>query len=314
MSVEKPFFSIIVPVYNASKYLKSCIESVLNQSFSDFELILIDDGSIDKSLEICLSYSSRYDKVVVKHKTNGGQLSARIEGIKLSKGDYCVFLDADDYYDKNALLTVYESLKTTNIDCLIFGYNIVGSNGVVGHTKAFFPSNLSLLFELLTDSSFNSMCRKAVKKDLLLQDLPSLTDFFNIRRGEDAVQSFFLYKRTNRIEIINNCIYNYRVNDESVTHSISLDSYKDVFTIRSFIYDDVVQNSSLDQIEIKKYKSFMLSIFCHEARLILKSKFPLEKRLKTIREMKKTYFYYVSKTAKTKKFRDFITLVFIRML
>ena len=96
-------YSIIIPVYNVEKYLKQSIQSVLDQSYEDFEVILIDDGSTDKSPAICDELAEKDERVKVIHKQNGGVSSARNEGIRQAKGDYILFLDADDWYDTKLL-------------------------------------------------------------------------------------------------------------------------------------------------------------------------------------------------------------------
>ena len=97
-----PEISIIVPVYNVEKYLKRCIDSILNQSFTDFELILVDDGSTDNSGEIIDEYAIKDERIKVIHKENGGLSSARNVGIEYSKGNYIAFVDSDDWENVNS--------------------------------------------------------------------------------------------------------------------------------------------------------------------------------------------------------------------
>ena len=94
-------FSIIVPVYNVDKYLRECVDSIIQQTFSDFELILIDDGSSDSSAEICDEYARSDKRVVVVHKANEGSTSARKLAASLAKGEYVVPVDSDDWLDSN---------------------------------------------------------------------------------------------------------------------------------------------------------------------------------------------------------------------
>jgi glycosyltransferase involved in cell wall biosynthesis len=98
-----PKVSIIVPVYNAEQYLDRCIESILSQTFSDFELILVDDGSYDNCPAICDNYAAQDKRVKVIHKNNGGVSTARNQGIEIAAGDYLMFIDSDDYVDANML-------------------------------------------------------------------------------------------------------------------------------------------------------------------------------------------------------------------
>ena len=113
-------FSIIIPVYNVEKYLNQCIDSVLKQDFTDYEIILVDDGSTDNSPNICDEYAEKYTQIKVIHKTNGGLSDARNFGIKEALGDYLMFLDSDDFWNgRNVLLDLYNIIKENNPDLII---------------------------------------------------------------------------------------------------------------------------------------------------------------------------------------------------
>lgn len=106
--MNNPAISIIIPVYNAEKYLRRCIESVLTQSFTDFELILVNDGSKDKSPQICDEYASQDTRVRVIHKANGGVSAARNDGLDIAKGEYVTFIDSDDWVEREYLQSLYD--------------------------------------------------------------------------------------------------------------------------------------------------------------------------------------------------------------
>jgi len=108
---SSPQFSVIVPVYNVCDYINACLNSVLSQTFRDFELILIDDGSNDGSEQICDNYASEYDNIIIVHKENGGQSSARNLGVELARGEYFVFVDSDDYIAANTLEMFEDKIK-----------------------------------------------------------------------------------------------------------------------------------------------------------------------------------------------------------
>src|SRR5690554_5199082 len=103
-------FSIVTPVYNAEKYLKNAIESIINQEFLDWELILINDGSKDNSEIICKEYQKSDSRIKYIYQENQGPLEARINGINYSVGDYIMFMDADDFYEKSALNVIHNNL------------------------------------------------------------------------------------------------------------------------------------------------------------------------------------------------------------
>ena len=114
------YFSIIIPVYNISSYLKECIDSILSQDFNDYEVLLIDDGSTDISGKICDEYRNNYpDKIKVIHQKNGGLSYARNVGIENSNGKYIIFVDGDDYIESNSLSKFYEKLEGKDVDILI---------------------------------------------------------------------------------------------------------------------------------------------------------------------------------------------------
>ena len=125
-------FSVIVPIYNIEKYIRKCVDSVLCQSFTDYELILVDDGSPDRCPEICDEYENKEERVRVIHKENGGLVSARQAGIKIAKGEYVLNLDADDALSPDALKYANKIIADTNADIVSFSYECV-KNGKVAN-------------------------------------------------------------------------------------------------------------------------------------------------------------------------------------
>lgn len=115
-------YSIIIPVYNVEKYIKKCVQSVLEQTYSDFEILLVDDGSTDNSPAICDELSEKDERIKVIHKQNGGVSFARNEGIRQAKGDYILFLDADDYISKD-LLEFCDNYAKNNSEINVFNYS-----------------------------------------------------------------------------------------------------------------------------------------------------------------------------------------------
>lgn len=120
----QPAFSIIVPVYNAESTLQRCVDSILAQTFEDFELILINDGSKDQSGDICDEYAAKDSRVKTVHKTNGGVSSARNAGLRIAQGEYIAFIDSDDYIDNDYLL----GFKHYDADLIISGAKLISIN------------------------------------------------------------------------------------------------------------------------------------------------------------------------------------------
>lgn len=169
------FFSVIVPVYNVEKYMKECLDSLTCQSFADYEVILVDDGSTDESGSICDEYSKEYSYVHVLHQKNAGQASARNAGLKVSTGKYIVYLDSDDYIgDHNFLSKLYEKCQN-DTDIVLYGYKkYYESNQSMGNPICQYPDVKGLgepskiiraLLEV--DMYDGSAWNKTIKADLL---------------------------------------------------------------------------------------------------------------------------------------------------
>ena len=114
--------SIVVPVYNGQAHIKTCIESLIEQSWNCLEIIIVDDGSDDNSLDICKKYESIDERITVIHQKNKGVSSARNAGIKCVTGQYLLFVDADDFFEKNAVECAINCLKNNNADVVVFGW------------------------------------------------------------------------------------------------------------------------------------------------------------------------------------------------
>ena len=127
--MEKIKISVIVPIYNVEQYLSQCLDSIINQTYTNLEIILINDGSTDNSEKICNQYKLLDPRIIVIHKTNGGLSDARNTGIKIATGDYISFVDADDFIDKNMYTILFQKINTTNADIIWYNhYNYQSSN------------------------------------------------------------------------------------------------------------------------------------------------------------------------------------------
>ena len=124
--MTQPQISIIVPVYNSEKYLGACIDSILAQSYRDFELILVDDGSRDSSPRICDDYAQKDSRVKVIHKANGGVSAARNDGLDIAKGEYVTFIDSDDWVEGEYLETLS---KFGKYDIVFFSHRLIYEDG-----------------------------------------------------------------------------------------------------------------------------------------------------------------------------------------
>ena len=163
--------SIIVPVYNVEKYLKKCIDSIINQTYKNIEIILVDDGSKDSSGRICDEYIEKDKRIVTIHKKNGGLSDARNEGIKKATGKYLSFIDSDDYIEENMIGNLYKSIIENDSDISTCAKIIEYSNKkIIKNNKSnFCINNNEAMKRMLTfDEIDTSACDKLFKKDLFL--------------------------------------------------------------------------------------------------------------------------------------------------
>ncbi len=166
-----PCISVIIPVYNVEKYLAKCIDSVLSQTFLDIEIILVDDGSSDKSPLICDEYSKKYPFISVIHQENRGLGGARNTGIENAKGEYLFFLDSDDFISKNALGCCYTLAKEHSCDMVLFDCIAAFEDGSLGskYSCDFLLENQLLKGnDLKAITLFSSACNRLYKAELFL--------------------------------------------------------------------------------------------------------------------------------------------------
>lgn len=209
--MTEPLVSVIVPVYKVEKYLSNCIESVINQTYSNWELILVDDGSPDNCPKICDDYAAGNNRIKVIHKSNGGLSSARNAGMKVMTGDYVTFLDSDDFLHKDALQILMG--YAANYDAQIVQCNFVrGSETEFPQWKEREEVREYDNHTVFTRFAANIiMCGKLYKRDIL--------DGIVIPEGiinEDDWTTWKLYYRASRTVVANRPLYYYTVNPNSI--------------------------------------------------------------------------------------------------
>ena len=123
--------SVIVPIYKVEQYLDQCVESIRVQTYKNLEIILVDDGSPDKCPELCEQYALKDERIIVVHKKNGGLSDARNYGINVSTGNYIIFVDGDDYIEKNMIQRLYDALQNSKADIVVGGINYVDEYGKI---------------------------------------------------------------------------------------------------------------------------------------------------------------------------------------
>ena len=218
--------SIIVPVFNAEDYLEQCLRSIVKQTYTNLEILLIDDGSTDSSGNICEKFASEDNRVKVVHKKNGGVSSARNTGLKLAQGEYISFIDSDDCVDKEYISAMYEKIKKTNSDISFCRYSKLIKEKTI-EVREMLPEyiivnthdekfvNFFCCFFDFKQYIFGSSCRILFKK-ILAKD----TWFdVNINVSEDLLFLLNIMLKSKVITSVNQSLYFYRQTSTSVSHS-----------------------------------------------------------------------------------------------
>ena len=218
--------SVIVPVYKAEKYLDECIQSVLSQTHSDFELILVDDGSPDKSGEICDRYAKEDERIKVIHTENGGVCRARNMGLDASSGEYYTFLDADDTLSRNALEILLNDIQINDADMSIGG---VGESDFPNELPCcgsdFVWMGTQALVKAIEDAPITYGCYAKLYKKSFFDDVR----FVEGRKiHEDCYYIFSCFLKKPKVVVRDYNIYYYRYNPDSASHASFSDKYFDI--------------------------------------------------------------------------------------
>lgn len=235
-------FSVIVPVYNKKEYLEECIGSVLGQSFTDFELIIVDDGSTDGSDEVCSEFEENDRRVKVIVQENRGQAVARQHGVEAAKGEFCLFLDGDDYWDGDLLDSVNTVIEAGGADLVIFNYRRVG-DGTPKEAEHLFEDGESFeengkrrLFSIIIDGwQLNSLCTKAYKRTLFANAFNP--DDRRLRTSEDLLLNLPLIYNAKKTVYLRKTLYNRRYVPTSIVNSFYDGYLDDVTYVRERVWE-----------------------------------------------------------------------------
>lgn len=206
--------SIIVPVYNASFYLRECLDSILSQSFTDYELILVNDGSTDNSLNICYEYAEQKDNIIVLSGKNSGVSAARNKGLAMAKGEWVTFVDADDLLLPDALKTLYENGNTTKAD-IVLSNSLRFENGKLSSPILDLQNKFSrnVLYGIKHFALWGYLIRRSIIINNHLKFVEGLA------YSEDRIFLYELALKSHSILFVNVPVYGYRINPASACQS-----------------------------------------------------------------------------------------------
>ncbi len=312
-------FSILIPVYNVEKYVKECIESVLGQDYHDYEIVIIYDGSNDRSGEICDDYKKMYpDKIRVIHKQNAGLMAARQDGFKAALGEYCICLDSDDFLSDQSLQSLSKLIDGFKPDFILydlFSYDDINErscrieSGVFENEKKY--NNLQILKESLLKQQYCnwSMCGKCIKRELVSNN--DLKRYFDVAYGEDTLQSVVLYNKARCFVYTRKQVYNYRMGS-GMTKKFPLKYLKDFFAVTDYIRENCEKWSADIERDTRDYYAVILFLFYKNVYETSQSYSEVLSRLNNIDFLDKKELQSYFKRMKYGK-RDKICLLFTKI-
>jgi len=303
---NKITISVIVPVYNVENYLEKCVETIVNQTYKNIEILLIDDGSKDSSSEKCDYLEKKYKNVKTYHKTNGGLSSARNYGIDRANGEYIVFVDSDDYIEKNMIEHLYNNIKETNAEMSICSFYYVKNSkkDAPKYAKECFIVNNENKFDYLyndyylpTTIAWNKIYSRKIFEKLRYPEG---------KYHEDEFMIFDILKNVSKISYTLVPLYNYVFRDDSITKKFSLkrldclealderEKYfksmnrKDLIILNKQSKLNVIATflteyySSNNNCDIELIKNYRLELRKIAKELILKKYIPIYKKIKIL--------------------------------
>ena len=286
-------YSIIVPVYGIEKYIEKCIISLINQTYKNIEVILVNDGVKDMSLEICKRYKKIDSRIIVLEKENGGLVSARKCGAEVAKGDYICCVDGDDWISKDYIEKFDKIISKMEPDIVCCGFNQVYYTSSK-KTEIFLDEGMyqnqalkqnihPVAVENKKGIGFpHSIWAKAVKRDLYVSEQMQVNNLIKI--GEDSAVTMPLLTKCQSVYVLKECLYYYRNNQESMTKNktpFDFDGPK-------YIYQHLINRIDLEQADFKEQiKRYIVG----ELYSVAMSQFYKEESYKKIKEK---IIYYLS--------------------
>ena len=288
-------FSIMTPVYKVEQYLPECIESVLGQTYGNFEFILVDDGSPDRCGEICEEYAKKDSRIRVFHKPNGGLMHTRRYALERASGDYYVFLDSDDYLSLDTLETLSRYIAETGADCVIYGLEWLRPEGTVQVQCApcdcgrVITDRRELYNMILNNESYNAIWRKCVKASCF--DGRDYSAWYHIKNGEDLVQSLEIIENARSVVFIPEKLYRYRYNSTSITHSNEFDNYSADYEVNEIVLGFLRRVGVLTPEDFDRLRNKGLDAMAVEIKRICRYASSREHKYNAIKAIRESAYY-----------------------
>lgn len=312
--------SIIIPIYNAEKFLHRCIDGVLEQTYTDFELILVDDGSIDESLNICNKFAEYDNRIKVITKKNEGQGIARNVGISNSTSKYITFIDSDDFIGKNYLLYLINEILDNDIDMVIGGYNKVNYSECIVYSEKYTKQILGStevgrkMLGSLPDSDdgikstvWNTLYKADIIKNNKIKFLSERKIF-----SEDTFFNIEYLKNVNLVRLIDSVEYNYFMNENSTTMKYDINKLKNINNYDKYLKKEF--NDKESRLRINRNYIFNIKKCIQQEKNNIKNKnffslFFSIKKITHLQQVHKNFSNYPLKKLNNNKAKIFFYLI-----
>lgn len=256
--------SIIIPIFNGEKYLERCLDSVLSQTYTNLEILLIDDGSTDSSYAICKKYSEADPRISYFYDNNHGVSHARNLGINMANGQYIAFIDCDDYIDKNYIELLYKNMMQQHADLITCGYKQVYHNRITTFNddgKIIIYDGKEFVQELLNvQNGYGFVHTKLIKRS----SIKDIRFSEELKVGEDALFNIMLCKNLHKIVVFHKALYYYFHNEDSAVHKFDKNYVKKYLKSMKCMRQYICQEeNSFSNIEtLNNYIAYHVLLIC----------------------------------------------------
>mgnify|MGYP004458462943 CR=1 FL=1 len=307
--------SIIVPIYNVEKYIRKCIESIINQTYRNIEIILVDDGSPDNCGKICDEYAKKDSRVKVIHKKNGGLSDARNKGTEVATGEYIMYVDSDDYIELSACEELYNIINAGNVDIVCYNFKKVDELGnIIDNKKIYSQGNSKKEIEMsFKDAMIDNLYRKHIRYEagskIYANKIAKKISFPTNMLAEDFATFYKFLAEARKIIFYDRCLYNYVQRNGSIMAEKKEKLYLDMFITEKNIYivmKSICKNYEDKRILENRHFNNLLKIYAKiyyskdEENLLVKRE--VEKYIDNISfrflNMKGKFMYFLYKTNK----------------
>lgn len=243
--------SIIVPAYNVEPYIGRCLDSILNQTYKNIEIIVVNDGSTDNTASILNNYELKDDRIRIIHKENGGVSSARLKGIEQSTGDWIGFVDGDDTIDSDMYEFLLKNAFDYNADISHCGYTIISNSGkskkIYGTGNILIQDTVKGLTDLIKGELIEpGLCNKLYRKNLFSKILNYDIIDLSIKINEDLLMNFYLFMNSKKAIYQDKCPYNYQIREGSaVTSRLNEHKLSDPIKVTKIMLEETINNKQV---------------------------------------------------------------------